>query len=181
MRIHLLALALAGSLVTTTVRAEPGDAPRPMLDRQTRASILEKIRTGFIVELGSILDLDTTATIKLSGRLKPFDDRRMKLRLDTWEATEKLKQASHGAPVENVGELARTIARNRVELAKIDQEELEELMKDLPADKRAKAAVFLLEYPKRIEQIARAIIHGHMNPDGSDHDRDLDHGPGKPE
>jgi hypothetical protein len=176
MRIHFLALAMAGSLLTTTVRADPGDV-HPKLDRPTRAGILEKIRTGFIVELGSMLDLDTTATIKLSGKLKPFDDRRMKLRLDTWDATEQLKQAAHGGAADNVGELARKIARNRVELAKIDQEELDELLKDIPADKRAKAAVFLLEYPKRIEQIARQIIHEHMSPDGSDHD----HGASKSE
>jgi hypothetical protein len=144
---------IAGS---PAVQASPG-AP----DHASREAELQKIRTGFILELGELLELDTAATIKLSDRLKPFDTQRMHLRMDNWDTMEQLKQIASGKGSGNAVELGRHLAQNRVELAQVDAAELDELVRGLPADKVAKAVVFFAQFPRRIEHMAHDILREH--------------------
>jgi hypothetical protein len=155
---RFLVLLLAGMLIGPIARAAPPGAP----DRATREQVLKKIHTSFILELGEMLELDTPATIKLSERLQPYDSRRIQLRMDTWDAMEQLKKISKGKAEGDPVELARKIAKNRMQLAQVDSEELEELIKGLPPDKVAKAALFLAQYPRRIERMARDILQERM-------------------
>jgi len=173
MRFLLCALALTGTLITGVARADEASGPQP--DRQERISVMEKINTGFIVEVGALLNMDTAGTIQLAGRLKPFSKRRMKLRIETWDATEQLKRAAKQHNGEDVPGLARTIARDRVELAKVDQQELDELLKGLSPEQQAKVAVFALHYQKHVEQLAKKIIEEHMGHPGGDADSQPPH------
>ncbi len=154
MRMHWMALiGLWACTASVTASASPGGPPGAPMDRATREQMLQRVHTAFIVELGQILDLDTAGTLKLAERLKQFDDRRIKLRLETWEGMEALKGTGRTDAVS----VARKVAQTRVEIAQLDQAELEELLKGLPSDKAAKAAAFFVEYPRRIEHMAREI------------------------
>jgi hypothetical protein len=147
----------------------------PHMDRGQRESMLKKIHTGFVLELGELLGLDTAGTIKLSERLAPYDKQRVQLRLDSWDAMQSLKQIAAGKGSGNAADLARRMSRNRVQIAQIDQEELEEVLKGLAPDKVSKVAVFAIEYPKRIERMGREILRDRMvkpGEGGSDHQQE---------
>lgn len=156
----------ASMLVLGLLFVSDAQADMPKMDRGQREQMLKKIHTGFVLELGEILGLDTAGTIKLSERLAPYDKQRIQVRMETWDAVQVLKGLSAGKGPGNAAEIARRIAKNRVQLAQIDQEELEEIMKGIPADKVAKAALFLTEFPKRIERMAREIVRERMMKNG---------------
>lgn len=122
---------------------------------------MKKIHTGFILELAEMLGLDTTGTIQLSARLEPFNQRRIALRLESRDAMEKLRKIAKGHGEGDVVALARRIAQNRVESAQVDQQEMEELMKGLSPEQTAKAALFVTEFPHRVERMAREILDEH--------------------
>ena len=159
--------ALLAALMTTGVNVSA--APPPLTaappadgghgpDKQQREEILKKIHTGFILELGEILELDTAGTIKLSERLQPFDAKRITLRMAAWDDMQALKKLSKGTGEGDPVKIGRRLAQTHVDLAQVDQAELEELLKGLSPDKAAKAALFLAEYPRRVEHMARDII-----------------------
>jgi hypothetical protein len=158
-----LAIACALSLTIGGVaRAAPGwDGANVGLDHSQREAVLKKIHTGFILELAEMLGLDTAETIKLSARLEPFNQRRITLRLESREAMEKLRLIAKGHGEGDVVALARRIAQNRVECAQVDQQEMEELIKGLSPEQTAKAALFVTEFPHRVERMAREILDEH--------------------
>jgi hypothetical protein len=159
-----LAIVCALSLSTGVAQAgsgpagSQGEGPGAGLDRPQREAVMKKIHTGFVLELAEILGFDTPATIKLSARLEPFNEKRIALRLDSRDAMEKLRKIAKGHGEGDVVALARRIAQNRVESAQVDQQEMEELIKGLTPEQTAKAAVFVTEFPHRVERMAREIL-----------------------
>lgn len=151
----LSALLLAGSAAYADPPARGGGMGGEMT-REQRAQMLRKIHTGFVIELGQMLDLDTAGTVKLADRLKKFDDQRVELRLDSHDAMDALRKAARDGGGDPVA-LAKRLAQNRVKLEQLNQSELDELLKGVPADKVAKVAVFIAEYPRRVERLAREI------------------------
>jgi hypothetical protein len=160
-----LVLAIALTL-GAGARAEPPNGGWHRPDREQRLQMMQKIHTGFILELGQLLALDTAGSIKLAGRLQPFDDQRIQVRLGIGDAMDQLKQAAkQGGGGSDMAALARQVGQARVQLAQIDLQELEEILKGLPPDKVAKVAVFMAEYPRRVEHLAHEI-HQSMHPHG---------------
>jgi hypothetical protein len=182
--IRSLAVACALSLTVSGVARAgsgwgSGEGGGPGLDRSQREAVMKKIHTGFVLELGEILGLDTPATIKLSARLDPFNERRISLRLDSRDAMEKLRKISKGTAEGDVVALARRIAQNRVEAAQVDQQEMEEIIKGLSPEQTAKAALFVTEFPHRVERMAREILDEHgWNHPGSGGPEQAPHGQG---
>jgi hypothetical protein len=132
----------------------------PPMDRAQLEKMLRKIHTMAVVELGEILDLDTAGTIKLSERLSRYEDQRLPLRLENWEAMQQVKRAARGEATADTSGLARKMAANRVALAQIDQKELEDVLTGLAPEKAAKVALFLTQFPKRIEHMAHEARMG---------------------
>lgn len=163
---RLFSMLLLSAMLSSTAMAAPPPADAAdgsesggsEMSRDRRAQVLKKIHTGFILELGELLELDTTGTVKLSERLKKFHDQRIQLRLDTGDAMEALRKiAKQGTNPAEAPALARKIAQNRIQLAQLDQQEMEEIIKGLPPEKVAKVAVFMAEYPRRVEHLAREL------------------------
>ena len=179
----LLALALAAP---HTAQARPHQGPGmmggqrpdgPPMDRGQRERMLRKMHTVFVVELGDILELDTATTIKMSEKLARHVEQRVQLQLDNFEAMEQLRRAAKGEGSVDAAATARRIAQNRIQLAQVDQAELNEVLTGLSPEKAAKAALLMTKFPKRMEHLAgKARGQGPMGPDmppppmGDDHD-----------
>jgi hypothetical protein len=151
-------------LAATTALAAPGEERRgdgePPMDRGQRQKMMQKLHMMAAIELGDLLGLDSAGTIKLTERLKRFDDPRIQTQLDNFEAMHQLKRAAKGEAGADVPALIKRIGDNRVKLAQLDQQELADLTKDLSTDKAAKVAVFLARFPRRVEHMAHAARHG---------------------
>lgn len=166
MRTMLSITAILVALASTAA-AQQADQPPPQHHRPTpeqRAAMMRKIHTAFVVELGSLLDLDTASTLKLGDRLQQFDDQRIQLRLENAQTMGQLRTASENeTPLPNAAALMRKLMQNRVQLAQIDQAEAEEVMKSVPPAKMPKVSVFLAEYAKRVERRAHEIHQEEWN------------------
>lgn len=177
-----IALLCALSLLVSPVafagpgRDGPGrDGPKgPPPDRAQREQMLRRVHTAMVLELGELLGLDTAGTIKLSDRLKKYEDQRVQLRLDSFDGMAQLRRASKGEGAGiDAAATARKLAANRVKLAEVDQKELEDVLQGLPADKAAAVAIFLTEFPRRIERMAHGVRErggkgGPRGPEGED-------------
>jgi hypothetical protein len=150
----VLALAVA---LSSSARADPRPGSMPEMSREQRAQMLKKLHTGFIVELGELLELDTAGTVKLADKLKKYDEQRIQLRLDQGDTMDALRKAAKQPAGVDAAALARKLAQGRIQLAQVDQAEMEEIFKQVPADKIAKVAVFMAEYPRRVERVAREL------------------------
>jgi len=166
MRKSAMTFLIAVLALGSTAMAGPGrEGHRP--DRQQRIEMMKKIHTGFLVELGALIDLDTAGTLKLGEQLKPYNDQRVQLRLEMGDTMDQLRQiAKDGGNNGEAASLARRISQLHVQLAQLDQQQLDVILKSVPADKVAKVAVFCAEDPKRIERMAHEI---HREHGGGDH------------
>ena len=174
MRRMLTVLALCLTVTPLAARAAPrmpppgmmGRHPGPRMDRAQREKMLRKVHTMAVLELGDLLNLSTDDTIRLADRLRRFDDQRVQLQLANFDAMQGLKRAAAGQGGDAAA-LAKRVADNRVQLAKIDRQELDELLKGLNPQQTAKVALFLARFPQRIEFIARqARMHRMMEEGG---------------
>lgn len=120
---------------------------------EKRAEHLRRIHTARTIELGQILGLDTAGTIKLGERLKRFEDQRLALRLASFEAVRELRQARRDGSGDAVA-AARKLSANRIQLAQLDQQEFDEVLKGLSPEKARDAAIFMIDFPRRLERTA---------------------------
>ncbi len=183
MRRMLVTLVLCLSVAPLAARAQPPgpppgrfQAPNRQRARQMRMRMLRRVHTMAVLELGDLLDLSTDDTIRLSHKLQPFDQKRMKLQLATFDAMQGLRRAAAGRGGDAAA-LAREIADNRVKLAQLNRQELDTLLQGLSAQQQAKVALFVARFPERVAFIAReAQMHRMMERWG----RMGGHGPGGP-
>jgi hypothetical protein len=115
-------------LAAATVLAMPGEGRRgggdghPPMDGAQRRKMMQKVHTMAAIELGELLGLDAAGTIKLSERLKKFDEPPIQSQLDNFEAMDGLKRAAKNGTVNDVPALVKRIGDNRVKLAQLDQQ-----------------------------------------------------------
>lgn len=128
----------------------------PPPEREHREHLLRKVHTMMVIELGEILELDTAGTIQLSAKLKKYEDQRVKLRLENFDAMRELKAIGEGGSGDAAA-LAKRIAANRVKLAELDQRQLDEVIAGQPPGKVAQVAQFLTRFPKRLERLGRGL------------------------
>lgn len=169
--------ALAAAFALTGLAAPASAGPREHKDRPhrhdpaQREEMLQKLHTMKVVELGQILELDTAGTVKLAARLKPFDEQRTKLRLESYEAMKVVRQARRGETSGDVVAATRSLAQSRVKLAQLDERELDAVLEGLSGEKAAKAALFMIRFPRRIEKMAGKM---HDRRERSDKDSEKD-------
>lgn len=152
----VLTLALVCGLALPALAEPPSDAERDARiaeKMEKRAEHLRRIHTARTIELGQILGLDTAGTIKLGERLKPYEDQRLALRLSNFEAVRALRQARRYGSGDAVA-AAKKLAANRIQLSQVDQQELDEVLKGLSPEKAREAAIFMIEFPRRLERTA---------------------------
>lgn len=143
----LLACTLALSGLSAPADAKPHDPTE-------RRAFLEQIHDLKVKELSALLELDEAGRAALERRLRPFDEERASLRLETFEAMKTLKDARKVKEGASVAEAARKLAARRVRLAEIDVRELDAVLEGLEGDKAARAAIFMTRFPRRVEKMA---------------------------
>lgn len=168
------AFLLSAVLAATPAFAAPSPAPGaaaqhdPVEKRARRVQMLKKLHTMLVLEIGEALELDTAGTIQLASRLEKYNEERIRLRLDNFDAMQELKRIAQGEASGEAAALVRRVAANRVKLAQVDQQELEIVVAGQPPEKVAKIAELVARYPKRMEQLGRGVAerHGAGGPDG---------------
>lgn len=137
------------ALGSTSAFASPNHHEPP-----ERKALLEKIHSLKVKELGDLLELDDAGRAELEKRLKPFDDERSALRLETFNAMKALRSARKNEGASDVVRAARTLAVNRMRLAEIDVRELDAVVSGLTDEKAMQASLFLTQFPRRVEKMA---------------------------
>lgn len=152
----LLAAALLALPSAAHARPRGGGAGEPGSPDKAahRERMLKRMSTLRAVELGDLLELDTTATVRLAERLEKFDEQRRQLQLENLEAMRALRRSVGGGEPVDAAALARKIAANRVQLAQLDQRELEDTLAMAPRERAAEVTLFLADFRRRVERMA---------------------------
>jgi hypothetical protein len=120
----------------------------------------KRMRLARTLGLAEALDLDAAQALRVGETLEKFDARRQVARKTMHDARAVLQRAASGdkASAADVDGAIARIFEARAQLTQTDREMLQVISKDLPADKRARAALFLGRFEERIEK--RVIMHG---------------------
>ena len=102
--------------------------------------------------LAEALDLDTAAANKLAGALEKVDDKRVAVHKQFRDARIVLRKAAGGEKVP-AAEVDAALAKAfdaQAQMAALDKETLSIVTKDLSAEKKARAALFLGRFEQRM-------------------------------
>ena len=168
MQVVVLALGLlVGPASHASAQGRFGAAMRGDGARDRREKLLRRAHTIMVMELGDRLGLDSAAVIKLTERLRRFDDERVALRLENLDLVKRLKAAGNRPSPETV-DAVKKIAANRVRLAQVDEAELTDLLAQVPPEKAAQVALFVGEFANRLERVAREAVRNRRGGGGGD-------------
>lgn len=151
-RMHLI---LAGAIALAMLWSSPALAnANDRHDPVRRQQMLQQISDLKLAGLGEALGLDEAGKAELGVRLKPLEEERTALRVESYAAMKTLRNARRATDSSNGVEAALVLARNRVKLAQIDERELQEVLKGVSGEKAEKAALFMVQFPRRVEKMA---------------------------
>lgn len=123
-------------------------------DRAARREERERtVRMAMVVGIADALELtDPGEALKLSERLKAFDERRRPLREQMFEAMKTLRAAADNdqAALPQVDAAIARVLDGRAQLAALDKEMVTALSVGQPPQKRARLALFLGRFHQEI-------------------------------
>jgi antitoxin (DNA-binding transcriptional repressor) of toxin-antitoxin stability system len=146
---RLAVLIAALSLFPLAVSAQgPGRGPPgPDADRAMRRG-----RLALTLGLAEALDLDDAQALKLRDQVQKQEPRRQAAHAQRQEAAKVLRRAADGEKV-TAAEVDQAIARAfdaRAQLETADRELVQAITKDLAAEKKARAALFMARFHARM-------------------------------
>ena len=155
----LLALApmLASAQATPPANAKPA-APvttpgQPgQLDPAQMEKLQRRMKLALTLGLAEALQLDDAAALKLSGQIEKFTPRRMAAAQQMRDAVQLLRRSAQGEKVAAAdvdGAITRLLDA-RAQMQAVDREVVTTVTKDLPAEKRARAVLFLAKFHQRV-------------------------------
>jgi hypothetical protein len=111
---------------------------------ERREEFGKRMRLYFVVGLAEALELSEAETLKLSERLKGFEDRRRPVQQSMGEAMKSLKAAAQGdaAAAAQVDANLALVFDGRAQLATLDREMFNALAQGQSPAKRARLALF---------------------------------------
>jgi hypothetical protein len=128
-------------------RWKHGQGPDPaMVER-----VEKRMRLARTLGLAEALDLDAPQALKLGDTLAKYDDRRLALHKQVFEAQQVLRKAAQGEKTD-AGAVDQAIQKAfdaRAQLQAIDKEAFSAISKDLAPEKRARALLFLARFQNR--------------------------------
>jgi hypothetical protein len=130
-----------------------GPPDQEQSDRSERSG--KRMRLARTLGLAEALDLDTPQALKLGDALEKFDARREGARRQMHDARQALRRAASGENKVVAAEVDKAIQQlfdARSQLQAADREMLQAITRDLPPEKRARAALFLGRFEDRIER-----------------------------
>lgn len=150
----VLLAALAVSSLTLAApppiaAATPG-APPARWDRggEMKENLQRKRHMMLVVGLADAMGLNEAEALRLSDRLKVFEDRRRPVREGMGDAMKTLKAAADGDQTAQgqVDTAVQKVLDGRQQMAALDKEMFLGLSKDLTAQRRAQLALFLARF-----------------------------------
>lgn len=132
----------------------PGAGPRDGRGRGDPEQAEKRMRLARVLGLAEALDLDAAAALKMGETMARFDDRRLAAHKQARDARQVLRDAARtgkAAPAE-VDQALQKIFDARATMLAADRELVAAVTKDLPPEKRARAALFLSRFEERIER-----------------------------
>jgi hypothetical protein len=134
---------------------------------QRREERAKKGRMMALLGLSEALELNEADTLKLSERLKAFDDRRAPIREAMGTAMKTLKAASEGdaSVAAQVDQAVQQVLDGRAQLAALDKEMFVALTQGQTPQKKARVALFLAHFSQEMQRIT------HVSGGGEEHGR----------
>lgn len=149
-------LMLAVLMVSSVSFAAPPPAGAPPArwddrggDREERKEeITKKLHMMLVVGIAEALSLNESEALKLSDKLKTFEEKRRPVREAMVDSLKTLKAASDGdtAAAGQVDAAVQRLFDSRLQMAQMDKEMFNGLSKDLTPQKRAQLAIFLAKF-----------------------------------
>ena len=118
-------------------------------NREDRREEREKrMRMMLVVGVAEALSLSETEAIRLSDKMKAFDDKRRPLREQMFESMKVVKAAADGDPAAlgRVDQATSALLDLRQQMAAVDKEMFLTVSKDLNPQKKAQLALFLAKF-----------------------------------
>ena len=158
MKTRMIAAVVAMASMTV-LAAPPGDRPGKAEARAERLEAREQqMRLMYVVAISEALGLSEADAIKMSERLKTFEDRRRPLRESMGTAMKALRDAADGEQAA-LGQVDANVARvldGRAQMAQLDKELFAALAQGQTPVNRAKLALTLA----RLNQEAKGFKKG---------------------
>jgi len=138
-------------------------APKPGADSAGRSERMQKrMRLARAIGLAEALDLDDAAALRVRDILVRYDEKRAPLREQARAAVRIVRDAAHGdqAAAGQVDPALQRARDARNKLQQLDAQMLDEIAKGLTPERKARAALFLATFHRRVQRFA-AFHHGH--------------------
>ena len=127
----------------------PAAPPAKWDDRAERKEeMAKKVHMLLVVGIADALSLNESEALKLSDKLKGFEERRRPVREGMGESLRILKAAADGdaSATGQVDSAVQRLFDSRMQMAAMDKEMFAGLSKDLAPQKRAQLAIFLAKF-----------------------------------
>ena len=136
----------------------PGRGPMMGMEDDERAERMEehqrRMHTAMVVGLAEALELTDAEALKLSEKLKGFEEKRRPIRQQMRESMRTLKSAAGGeqAALAQVDAAIAKVLDSRAQLAALDKEQLAALSQGLTPQKRARLALFFAHFGQQAQK-----------------------------
>ena len=141
--------------------AQPGD-PTPM-DPARLEQRQRRMRLALTLGLAEALQLDDAAVLKVRGQIDKLSPRRMAAAQQMRDSVQVLRRSARGEKVAaaDVDAAIGKLLDARAQMQSVDRELVTTVTRDLPAEKRARAVLFLAKFHQRMMQEMRPGGRGH--------------------
>jgi Spy/CpxP family protein refolding chaperone len=115
---------------------------------ERKEEMQKKIHMMLVVGIADAMGLNETEALRMSDKLKVFEDKRRPVREAMGDAMRTLKQAADGdsAAGAQVDAAVQKVLDGRQQMAALDKEMFQGLSKDLTPQRRAQLAIFLARF-----------------------------------
>ena len=159
--VALMLIPLAGFAAGPSGGATPKPEQRGGADGPWREQLQKRQRLMMVVGIAEALELNEAEALKLSEKVRTFEDRRKAIRREMAESMNVVHQASNGdqAALGQIDQATTRLLDDRTKIATLDKEMFQTLAKDLSPQRKAKLAIFLARFHAK----GREMMH--MGPD----------------
>jgi hypothetical protein len=157
-----LVLALAPLLASaqTPPMAQPGQPGQ--MDPARMEKMHRRMQLALTLGLAEALQLDDAAVLKVRGQIEKFTPRRTAAAQQMRDSVQVLRRSAKGekVPAADVDGAITRLLDARAQMLTLDREVVTTVTKDLPAEKRARAVLFLAKFHQRMMQGMGPGRHG---------------------
>jgi hypothetical protein len=143
---------------TAAPAAQPGQpAPPDQPDPARMENLQRRARLALTLGLAEALQLDDAAALNVRGQIEKFTPRRMAAAQQMRDSVQVLRRSAQGekVPAAEVDAAITRLLDARAQMQAVDREVVTTVTKDLPAEKRARAVLFLAKFHQRMMQEMR--------------------------